>query len=392
MQDNRSDALAITAYSLASALGRTRAATVEALAGGRSGLAPPPMALPFATVCGVPPGEPSPLPAELAVFDSRVARIVADLVAPIRGEIDRAVARWGPGRVGIFLATSTAGILTTEQAWRTLQTTGALPASYDFARQHAYDAMLHVVRGLTGASGPGFVTSTACSSSAKVFGSATRLIRAGLIDAAIVGGADTLCEVTLRGFHALGALDAEACRPFASGRAGINVGEGGALVLVERSGDARARLLAVGESSDAHHISAPHPEGAGARAAMEEALVRAGLRPSEVDCVNAHGTGTLQNDRAEALAIGATLGDQVPVVSTKGYTGHMLGAAGAVEAVLAVLTLEEGFVPASLGCEPVDPEVAVNVVRERTSLAARVVASNSFAFGGSNVTVLLGAA
>jgi len=252
-------------------------------------------------------------------------------------------------------------------------------------------AILDVIRVRTGIAGPAYVVSTACSSSGKVFGAAERLLDAGLLDAALVGGIDSLCQLTLRGFHALEVLSPGPCRPFSRDREGINIGEGGALLLLEREGDGLARLLGVGESNDAHHMSAPHPEGAGARAAMEEALQRAGLSPEEVTHVNAHATGTRQNDSTEAHAIAAVLGSEVPVVATKGYTGHTLGAAGAMEAVLSIMAMEHRFVPASLGSDVPDPELPIAVNRERRALESRVVLSNSFAFGGNNVAVLIGA-
>jgi 3-oxoacyl-[acyl-carrier-protein] synthase-1 len=170
----------------------------------------------------------------------------------------------------------------------------------------------------------------------------------------------------------------------------MNVGEGAAFLLLERDGDAPLRFLGIGESSDAFHMSAPHPEGAGARLAMERALAAAGVAPEEVDHVNAHGTGTKSNDAAEAIAIAGLFGDRVPVSSTKGYTGHMLGAAGATEAVLTLACLEHGFVPASAGAEPVDPEVRARIAVRRIDAPLRVALSNSFAFGGSNAALVLG--
>jgi 3-oxoacyl-[acyl-carrier-protein] synthase-1 len=218
---------------------------------------------------------------------------------------------------------------------------------------------------------------------------AQRLIAADMADAAVVGGIDTLCSMTLRGFYGLDSLSAGACRPFAANRDGISVGEGGALLILERGGDALALLEAVGESSDAYHISAPHPEGIGARLAMERALAQAGCSAREIDHVNAHGTGTRLNDSAEAKAISALFGDELPVVSTKGYTGHMLGGAGASEAAIGLFALLEGFLPASLGAEPRDPTITLNIPTVRTTGRYRRVLSNSFAFGGNNVSVLL---
>jgi 3-oxoacyl-[acyl-carrier-protein] synthase-1 len=289
----------------------------------------------------------------------------------------------------VILGTSTVGADVTESAFRHFIEQGALPANYDLWRQHTFGALLHVTTELIGAKGPAWVVSTACTSSAKPLATAQRLIAAGLADAAVVGGIDTLCSMTLRGFFSLDSLSAQACRPWSKQRDGINIGEGGALLVLERGGDAVALLEAVGESSDAYHISAPHPEGVGARLAMQRALEQAGVEPGAVDYVNAHGTGTRLNDSAEAQAIGSLLGFEVPVVSTKGYTGHMLGAAGASEAVFTLLSLRDGFVPASLGAAPIDDAIKLNIPLTRLQGRYRRGLSNSFAFGGNNVSVLL---
>jgi 3-oxoacyl-[acyl-carrier-protein] synthase-1 len=197
--------------------------------------------------------------------------------------------------------------------------------------------------------------------------------------------------MTLHGFRSLDALSKGECRPFCADRDGLNIGEGGAFLLVERSGEGVATLEGVGESSDAYHISAPNPDGLGARLAMERALEGAGCSADSVGHVNAHGTGTRLNDVSEAAAIEAVFGCDVPVVSTKSYTGHMLGAAGASEAAMAILTLMEGWIPASLRAGPVDEKIHVNVNQARLDRRVQRVLSNSFAFGGNNVSVVLGA-
>jgi 3-oxoacyl-[acyl-carrier-protein] synthase-1 len=234
--------------------------------------------------------------------------------------------------------------------------------------------------------------STACSSSGKAFASAARLLGAGLADAALVGGVDALCEMTVRGFRSLGVLSEGPCKPFSSERDGISIGEGAAFFLLERDGDSAQHelaLLGCGEGADAHHMTAPHPRGEGAERVMRDALDQAGLSAGDIDLVNAHGTATPQGDVSEALAIARVLG-QAPVVSTKGYTGHALGAAGAIEAALCLLTLERGIAPASLGAAPADPALPVNILRVPTRGEYRHVLSNSFAFGGSNVSLLFG--
>ncbi len=384
------DAPWITAYAVGNALGASAAEVARSLAAGASGLRPCRLPLPFETVAGHFPDVLERPPPSLAAYDSRLVRMALAILDGVAAAVDRAVARWGPDRVALVLATSTGGILETEAALDAHASGGALPASWSLERVHAFHAVLDAVRLRTGVRGPAWIVSTACSSSGKVLGSARRLLAAGMADAVLTGGVDTLCQTTLRGFRSLEALSSRACRPFSAARDGISLGEGGAFLLVERDGDGPARLLGVGETSDAHHMSHPHPEGRGARAAMAEALRQAGLPGAAVDHVNAHGTGTPANDAIEARAIADVVGTHAPVASTKGYTGHVLGAAGATEAVFGIMAIEQGLVPASLGAEPLDPAVAVDVCLAPRRRDCRVVLSNSFAFGGSNVAVLLG--
>ena len=381
--------VAITGMTLSNALGGSCDEVRKALAGAESKLRPSPIAVPFETTVGAIDSALPSLDGELGPWSTRLTRIAAQLVRNLDSEIRALRERWRPDRVAVILGTSTAGAETTESAFQHFLATGKLPEDYDLWRQHTYGAVLHVMRELTGAQGPGWVVSTACTSSAKPLATAQRLIGAGLIDAAIVGGIDTLCAMTLCGFNALGALSSKPCRPFSKLRDGISIGEGGALLLLERGGEPVAWLESVGESSDAYHISAPHPKGLGAQLAMQRALDRAGCVPGDIDHINAHGTGTPHNDGAEANAISEIFGNEVPVVSTKGYTGHTLGAAGATEAVLASFALTDGCIPASPGASPVDEKITINIVTERTRGNFRRVLSNSFAFGGNNVSVLL---
>ncbi|HJW74425.1 MAG: beta-ketoacyl-[acyl-carrier-protein] synthase II [Anaeromyxobacter sp. RBG_16_69_14] len=391
MRDHPSQrAYPLTAYAAGNCLGRTTDEIVRALSAGASALRPCPLQLPFDTACGVFPGVLEPLPLSLAAYDSRLSRIALAVLDGLAGAVDRAIRRWGRDRVGVVVGTSTGGILESERAERAHAESGVLPPTFNFDRQHAFHGILEVIRLRTGAGGPACVISTACSSSGKVLGSARRMMAAGLADAVIAGGVDSLCHTTLRGFASLQALSTRACRPFSAERDGTSIGEGGAFLLLERGGDAAVRLLGVGESSDAHHMSHPHPEGLGARLAMEEALRQAGLEPGAVDHVNAHGTGTPASDVAEAKAIAAVVGTRTPVTSTKGYSGHLLGAAGATEAVFAALSIEHAFVPESLGAAPVDPLITVDVCLRRRQGRLTAVLSNSLAFGGSNVSVLLG--
>lgn len=393
----------ITAYSACNGLGQTTAEVLESLFAGRHGLTPAQPWLGVSTFVGMVPGELPPLSPNLREYESRQARLAQLVTVPMLSAIERAKQRWGSGRIGLILGTSTAGIGESEDAWVHHRDHGSLPADYAIERQHALYATVEVVRALTGVRGPGYVVSTACSSSGKVFASARRLISAGIIDAAVVGGVDSLCRMTVRGFASLEVLSPEPCRPFSSERRGISIGEGAALLLLERRGPGvegiGVDLLGVGESSDAHHMTAPHPEGRGACAAMQRALAAAGVDPAQVDQINVHGTGTSMNDETESKAIrqlfGASDGplgqERISLVATKGYTGHMLGAAGATEAVFVAATIERGELPASVGTAPLDPTLGVEVELERRPRATRRVLSNSLAFGGSNVSVLLGA-
>jgi 3-oxoacyl-[acyl-carrier-protein] synthase-1 len=371
-------------------MGRTTRQVAERLRRGEHGLSPCPIDVPFTTVTGAVAEPHPPPPSSFAAWDSRVLRIALMAFEEVAARVDGARRRWGDARVALVMATSTGGIMTTEDAYFGWRKTGQLDPAHDLKRKHQFAAFTEVLASLTGVTGPRYVVSTACSSSGKCIASAERLVRAGLADAVLVSGVDSLCHTTVRGFHSLGVLSPTPCRPFGADRPGMNVGEGAAFLLLEREGDG-PRVLGVGESSDAFHMSAPDPEGNGARLAMERALAAAKLAPQDVDHINAHGTGTARNDTAEAKAIFALFGAEVPVVSTKGYTGHTLGAGGATEAVFSILALEEGYIPVSLGADPVDPEISIHVVHRRTERRLGRVLSNSFAFGGNNVSVLFGA-
>lgn len=388
-----SPAYPITAYAACSALGMSREAVLSALYQGQCGLvvSDSQVAPELGTALGALPDRLPPLPARLRELDTRVARMAALLCEPLQQPLAAAVRRCGAGRVGIVVASSTAGLEASERAHAERAQLGSLPDWYRFERSHAFHALCDVLRALSGARGPGYVVSTACSSANKVFGSAQRLLSAGVVDAVLVGGIDTLCQITVRGFHSLGILSERPCRPFARDRDGTSIGEGGALLLLERGGDAAVQLRGVGECCDAHHMTQPAPDGSGAAAAMRAALEDAGLTPADIDHVNAHGTGTPLNDAAEARAIESVLGRALPVVSTKAATGHMLGAAAAIEAVFSIAAIERGRIPPSLHSEPRDPEVQLNIAAEPRALRCRNVISNALAFGGSNASVIFGA-
>lgn len=383
-------AVPITAHSVCNALGPRTEAVLEALFAGRGGVSPAGDATtsrPTGVLCF----EPEPLRGTMASYDTRQGRLAAHVAALLTRATASACRRWGAHRVGVIIGSSTGGIAATEQAFAHHRVHGSMPEPWSLERAHAMHATIEVLRHVAGARGPAFAVSTACSSSGKALGSAQRLIETDVVDAVLVAGIDTLCETTLRGFASLEVLSASHCRPFSSARQGINIGEGAAALLLERTGDASVALVSVGESSDAHHISAPHPEGVGARLAMQRALAQAGVTPGQVGHINAHATATVQGDIAEARAIREVFGREVPVVATKGYTGHLLGAAGATEAVFAAVAIEQGWLPAGLGCGPVDPQLELHVVCERTQVESDYAMSTSFAFGGSNVAVLLGA-
>lgn len=390
--------LAITDFTLVSALGHGRAATLAALQAGQTGLKIQAFeTAQLDTWLGVVDGADAvALPPHLAEHDCRNNRLAElGLRADGFGErVRAAAARWGAARVGVFLGTSTSGILQTEIAYRHRDpATSALPAWLHYGTTHNTYSVARYVREALALQGPAYVVSTACSSSAKVFAAAERMIRAGVVDAAVVGGVDSLCMTTLYGFKSLELVSSDICRPFDAGRDGLSLGEAAAFALLEKdAGTPAAWLLGAGESSDGHHMSSPHPEGAGAAAAMRGALAQAGLQAAEVDYLNLHGTATPGNDAAEDKAVTAVFGTTLPCSSTKGYTGHTLGAAGGVEAAIAILALQHGFMPAGLNVRQPDPALQSLYLREPRQQTLKVVASNSFGFGGSNASLLLGAA
>jgi len=390
--------VAVTAYTLVTALGAGRDATLDALRRSRGALAR--RSFETATLdtwLGVVDGlDELAWPAALAGFDCRNNRLaLRALHSDGFGDAVRAAAaRLGARRIGVFLGSSTSGILQTEIAYRQRNpATGALPAWLHYAQTQDPYSVAAFVRAALGLDGPSFVVSTACSSSAKVFAAAARLIALGLIDAAVVGGVDSLCLTTLYGFHSLELLSHDVCRPWDRHRSGLSIGEGAAFALLERdAGSAKTWLLGTGESSDGHHMSSPHPEGAGAALAMRAALASAGLSSDAVDYLNLHGTGTPNNDAAEDHAVCAVFGPGLPCSSTKGFTGHTLGAAGGVEAAIAMLALAHGVMPASLNLTDPDPALHAGILREPRQQALSVVGSNSFGFGGTNACLLFGVA
>ena len=341
-------------------------------------------------VGAVPGVEDTALPADLEAWDSRVHRLawLALQDAPFRRQLAGALARHGAHRIGLVLGTSTSGIRSTEIAYSQRRESGEWPAGFDYRRTHSLDSLCRFTAQVLRLQGPMVAISTACSSSAKVFLTAQRWIDAGLIDAAVVGGVDSLCLSTLHGFDALQLLSESACRPFDADRNGISIGEAAGFALLER-GPAAVCFAGGGESSDAWHMSTPHPEGEGAQAAMQMALAAAGLVPRDIGYVNAHGTATRANDRSESAALAAVFGPRgVPVSSTKGVTGHMLGAAGIVEAIVTMQALERQALPPTANCVNPDQELPVNLVTLPAPARMRHAMSNSFGFGGSNCALI----
>jgi len=392
--------LLLSAYTATSCLGRGLDATRKALRDGRSGLVP----CAFETVQldtwmgEVAAVDAEELPASLTRYDCRNNRLT-QMGLETDGFADRvreAIAQHGKSRVGVFLGTSTAGILQTELAYRRCDpATGALPDDFHYRTTHNSFSLAEFTRDYFGLEGMAMAISTACSSSAKVFAAAARQLELGTIDAAIVGGVDTLCLTTLYGFASLQLTSTKPCRPYDVTRNGISVGEGAAFALLERCANpapGSVLLLGTGESSDAYHMSSPHPEGLGARLAMEAALRSAGLTASDIDYINLHGTSTPANDAAEGKAVTALFGNRVPCSSTKGATGHTLGAAGAVEAVICALSLTDGFLPGSPGTEILDPAIPVDYLLKTRNGTVRRALTNSFGFGGSNCSLILGVA
>jgi 3-oxoacyl-[acyl-carrier-protein] synthase-1 len=328
---------------------------------------------------------------------SRNNALLLAALSQIRPQLDTAVERFGAARIGIVLGTSTSGIGESEAAVIERATTGVLPARFDGRQQEMGSPALMLAEHL-GLTGPAHVISTACSSSAKALASAARLLAADVCDVVLCGGADSLCRFTVSGFAALESVSEERCQPMSATRHGINIGEAAALFLMSREplGEgANVRLAGWGETSDAHHISAPDPAGQGALAAMRAALHRAGLEPQAIDYLNLHGTATPQNDAMESRAVAELFGSALPCSSTKPLTGHTLGAAGALEAALCWLTLagnEEGRLPPHWWNGERDaalPEISLVQPGQALGRAPRAALSNSFAFGGSNIALVL---
>ena len=340
-----------------------------------------------------------PIPAHLASHSSRNNQLLLAAALQIEGEIRQAIESHGPERIGVILGTSTSGIDEASASIAAWLRDRQFPASYDYQQQEL-SAPANFLAEWLQLSGPAYVISTACTSSARALLSARRALDQGLCDAVLCGGVDSLCKLTLNGFSALEAMSTQRCNPFSRNRDGINIGEAAVLFLMTResNGEHAIALLGAGASCDAHHISAPEPTGRGARQAMQQALDNAGLKAQDIDYLNLHGTATPLNDAMESLAVNAIFPEGVPCSSTKPLTGHTLGAAGALEAAFCWLSLapenSEHAVPPQLWDGEADPQLpALRWTAPGARLALsnrRCLMSNSFAFGGNNISLIIG--
>ncbi|WP_077731632.1 beta-ketoacyl-[acyl-carrier-protein] synthase family protein [Methylocaldum sp. 14B] len=389
--------LIISAFTLTNCLGRGLNATSAALREQRSGLRHcdfPGTELDtyIGRIDGI---ENEPVSGRLSDYDcrnNRLARIGLEQDGFVQA-VESARRRYGPERIAVILGTSTSGILETESAYRRRNPeTGALPPDFRYRQTQNTFSVGDFTRRYLDLQGPASVVSTACSSSSKVFASAARLIQTGLCDAAVVGGVDSLCFTTLYGFTALELVSSTPCRPADADRNGISIGEAAGFALLEKPerGTGDIALLGYGESTDAYHMSSPHPDGLGAAEAMNKAMQRAGIDPGAIDYINLHGTATKANDAAEDKAVSGIFGAAVPCSSIKGWTGHTLGAAGIVNVIVGCLSIRENFVPRSLNTERVDPEIASWIATEELRRPVRTVLCNAFGFGGNNASLVLG--
>ena len=394
MSELRFRPLRVTAYTVCTAAGTGCAATLSSLAGRRSGLTRNDFGpSPLATWIGRVPGlEDQALPAQWAQWECRNNRLAwRGLVADDFVEVVAAAReRYGAERIAAVIGTSTASIGASEDAYRRLEPDGRYPPDLRRPIVHTPHSLGDFVQHALALRGIAVTVATACSSSAKVFGQAERLIRAGLADAAVVGGVDTLCGSTLYGFNSLELIASERCRPFDVARRGINIGEAAGFALLEREAANGAWLLGYGESSDAHHMSTPHPEGVGARRAVHDALETAQLTPESIDYINLHGTASLKNDEVEARLVADLFSARTFASSTKGWTGHTLGAAGIVEAAVSLIALDSGLLPGTLNTEQLDPACGPQIRRENEQRRVQRALSFSFGFGGSNCVLALG--
>lgn len=390
--------VAITAYSALSACGMGNKALSQSLSDNQSQLAPLSLFnIPFPTFVGEIKQPLLAIGDDLADYNCRNARVALTALNNtedgVRAAVEAAKDKYGAHRIGVIIGTSTSGLYETEAAYGVLLETGDMPDDFHFVTEHAYQATARFIQLELGLTGVCYAISTACSSGAKAIAAGQRLIDSHICDAVIVGGVDTLCRLTLRGFRSLELVSSEPCTPMDKNRNGISIGEAaGLLVLEKRHADnANAmQVLAVGESSDAHHMSTPHPEGKGAALAMTNALQLAGLHSSDIDYLNLHATATKINDSVESHAVYSVFEDKLPCSGTKGITGHTLGAAGALETIIALTTLQQQFIPGTQGLKNLDEDCQCQIIyKPLQEQQIQVAMSNSFGFGGNNASVIV---
>lgn len=331
-------------------------------------------------------------PAEQAAYDNRATRLMVMALQAdgFKDHVTRAIATYGATRIGLVLGTSTSGVEFLETCYRRRPADGPLEASYSIRHHNDHHAVTAFLADHLGLGGPAFTISTACSSSAKAVIDATQLIQLGICDAVIAGGVDSLCMTSLYGFESLELVSRQPCRPMDAGRDGLSIGEGAALMLLEKSEDF-PYMSGYGESSDAINMSTPPPDGAGAAAAMTSALDRARLNPNDISFTKLHGTATPINDLAETTALGAVVPKTTPAASLKGLIGHTLGAAGGIETVMALDAMEAGLCPGTAGLKHVDEKIDVAIQTKTEPAELRHVLCNAFGFGGSNCALILSA-
>ena len=321
---------------------------------------------------------------------SRNSAVLAFLTDSIKDSINELKQKYSKDRIAIILGTSTSGLDETENELKKFMQTGVPSRDFYYKSQEFGDASMFLADYLE-IDGPAYTISTACSSSARALICGKRMLESGLVDAVIAGGADTLCKVPINGFNSMGVLSQERCLPFNKNRAGINIGEGGGLMILSKE-KASLELLGVGESSDAYHVSSPDPSGAGAISAMEMALNDASLTTDDIGYVNLHGTATKLNDAMESKAMASLFKGKVPCSSTKYMTGHTLGAAGIVEAAILCYLLKHDLdLPVQdFSHDEIDDTLdECGLIKEKIKAKKKVMMSNSFAFGGNNASIII---
>jgi 3-oxoacyl-[acyl-carrier-protein] synthase II len=383
--------VSITGIGVVSAAGSNVAETLESFAAGRRNVGPITSGI---STLGYP------------VFEVRSALIQAERSGSRSAQLllhalDEALDAAGLGRdlsafrVGVSMGTTVASQLNDMGFYKAFRQTGDAPMEpvEQFLKGNLADVVAREVH----ANGPCITVVNACSSSADAVGVAAGWIRAGLCDMAIAGGADELNRIPICGFGSLSVFSKESCRPYDRDRQGLNLGEGAGVLILESEASVRRRgvrppafVAGYGAACDAYHLTAPRPDGGGLQAALSVSLMEAGIQPADIAFVNAHGTATRDNDKVEGAVLARVFGPDIKLISTKGFTGHTLGAAGALEAAFTVMALRERWIPASPGFVNRDDEIPIGAVRERTALTGRYAVSTSLAFGGNNAALVIG--